>query len=187
MGTLSSCKSQLSPCQSPYPSKCTAVPWNLLGVGAGIPSLDHIYALVPSVPAAPSVSQPGQVTGSYLGLHTKGEGKRKGGRRMVTKDGTRHFLCAGGSGSTDLLWGPSLPLLSPFSLNKREDLSHGIQTSSPCVLEDWGHFGDSAGLCTVPCVWPKGCHGSVSTGGGGQAGVQGWLCWFIPLPSVPGS
>lgn len=78
MGTLSSCKSQLSPCQSPYPSKCTAVPWNLLGVGAGIPSLDHIYALVPSVPAAPSVSQPGQVTGSYLGLHTKGEGRERG-------------------------------------------------------------------------------------------------------------
>lgn len=138
MGTLSSCKSQLSPCQSPYPSKCIAVPWNLLGVGAGIPSLDHIYALVPSVPAAPSVSQPGQVTGSYLGLHTKGEGRERGKGGESVRMASKASCVLVGLGSTDLCWSPSLPRLSPFSLNKREYLSHRIQTSSPCpcVLEE---------------------------------------------------
>lgn len=43
-----------------------------------------------------------------------------------------------GLGSTDLHWAPSLPLLSPFSLNNRKYLSHDIQTISPCpcVLEE---------------------------------------------------
>lgn len=47
---------QLYPCQSQTSCKCTAVIWNLFWVGVGILLLDYIYALVPSVPAVPSVS-----------------------------------------------------------------------------------------------------------------------------------
>lgn len=36
----------------------TAVLWNLFWVGVGMLWLDYIYALVPSAPAAPSVSEP---------------------------------------------------------------------------------------------------------------------------------
>lgn len=86
LGTVSSCKSQLSPCQSLYSCKCTAVIWNLFWVGVGILLLDYIYALVPSVPAVPSVSWPWpndwHLSGSAQKKKKKRErGEKKGGGR----------------------------------------------------------------------------------------------------------
>ena len=68
----------------------TAVLWNLFWVGVGMLWLDYIYALVPSAPAAPSVSEPWPKTGIYLKVERRRERERK--RRREAEEREREIL-----------------------------------------------------------------------------------------------